>query len=189
MTLIFMPPSFYPSSSVMSYFGLWRDSTGCSSLKTWWISGRWPVLTLWPKGRGQEPGFHTGGELSLPTKGAALQVTVSSVGPSSSLLWGWYPPGLSQPLSFPMGSCFLLFGLFCLLLQREFGGQADGSPEQTIPLEQHYSGLGDPDCQETYFCPRILHRNQTIITLLPDKKITCKPWHPTKRIISGLVIH
>lgn len=81
-----------------------------------WISGRWPVPTLWPKGRGQETGFHTGGEQMLsPPKGATPEVTVSSVSPSSSLLWGWYPPGLLQPLCFSMGSCFLLFGPFCLL--------------------------------------------------------------------------
>lgn len=96
------------------------------------------------------------------------------------------PLGFPSPSVFPPAPVSFSLGLSCLLLQREFGGQADGSPEQTIPLEQH---LGVPGCQGTCFCPRILHRNQTIITLFPDKRITFNPRHPTKRIISGLVLH
>jgi len=69
--------------------------------------------------------------------------------------WGRFLLGLFWPLTFPMGSYFLLFGaLWPLITQAErLGRQADGSPEHAVPLHQCYSSLGDPSCQETYFCP------------------------------------
>lgn len=56
------------------------------------------------------------------------------------------PHRISRPLTFPTGSCFLLFeALLPLTTQAE--GTRNSSPEQTVSLDQCYSSLGDPGFQ------------------------------------------
>lgn len=187
--LIFMPPSLYPSSSVMCFLACGLSLLFYEILVLLTVDLRKVACPhTVTKGMGTRDRFSFRWWADAPsTQGICPPGHSVLCGPFLLPAMGLISPGLLQPLSFPTTWCFLLFGALLPLITE--GIWRSGWPEQTPPLEQHYSGVGDPGCQETCSCPRILHRNQTTMTLFPAKRITCKPRHPSKRIISGLVPH